>query len=166
MSSETLFTPLIIEFTNAVISDTALITAQYTEYKLAISTEATSKFGSSQALPQTYVVSVPSDGILKIKLLNSNGRPPKNRYRVKYYADANLIDEQLWTIPQCPQTRTIPVTVTNGVGDVPTDVFDVISITPDIAYTVSQGEISIATDGEYTITYQPALTLNEIVENG
>lgn len=157
------FTPILIRFTSAVRSPDALITERYTEHKLRIVSQPSTRLDDIQTLPQEFYVTVPFNGELKLELLRSGGSPPLQRYRVTYYADNKETGEQYWVIPPAPVPITHSFTVVNGVYELPDDVFAIDKITPEVEYSIEAGVINIATDGDYVIVYQPAVTLNDIV---
>lgn len=161
-----LYTPIIIEFLSAIESPDFYVHPVYQTYAIKIDCLASSKFGTSQILPQHYVMQIPSTGIIKLKLIGSTVDIPKIRYRVKYYGDGDLLDEQYWVIPSCPPLTSYPFEVIDGVGVIPKNTWAIDSITPNVEYTVEEFNLYTDIDGEYVITYQPGLTLDEIVIDG
>jgi hypothetical protein len=171
------YVPIVIQSVPAVISSSAnygsLVSPVYNTYKLLITHEATSNFSSYQALPQQYVVTVPTDGVIRLKLLlldkANSKQSPINRYKVYYYSGEELVDDQYWVIPHRTLNVT-PIKIQNtGEGvpyPVPSDLYEVIDIKPQAIYTIVNNLIYFdesAPIGEYTIQYQPGLTLYDIV---
>jgi hypothetical protein len=153
--------PLIINYISPIESDLD-IEPIYQEYKLVISVDPSSIYGFEQILPQKYIVRVPELNNIKLSLLPSQGKN-KFRYRVQYYGDNKLLDEQYWLVPKTPDKQTLAIDIVNGEYSMPNNIYELLEISPEVEYTITNGILYISTDGVYTIIYQPALTLYDVV---
>lgn len=155
-------TPVKIQFSSPIETSNTISNA-FEEYKLAISVDASNLYATEQFLPQQYIIEVPTNGVVELRLIPSTSAHPNFRYRVKYYGDNRLLDEQYWVIPPAPEKRTQSIDVFNGTYTLPIYIYEVLELRPQVEYTVTNGVLYISTDGVYTVDYVPAVTLNEIV---
>lgn len=155
-------TPIKIIFTNPI--ETAnTITNTFEDYKLVISVDASNLYVPEQFLPQQYVINVPSNGIVLLKLIPSTASKPNFRYRVKYYGNNKLLDEQYWLVPCIKEKTSLTIEIVNGSYILPVSIYEILSVSPQIEYTVTNSVLYISTDGTYSIEYIPAVTLSDIV---
>lgn len=167
------FIPIVIQFVDAISSDSNRVTPFYTGYTMLITQESTRNYGSRQVLPQLYTIPVPNSGIVRLKLLYLNkGRGKQdeiNRYRVEYWVEREKLDEQFWVVPnvQLP-CQTIEIS-NDGLGEgfaIPEKLYEVTRITPEVQYSIVDNLLyfdNSAPVGDYTIEYQPGLTLYDVV---
>lgn len=167
------YVPIVMQFVEGVVTDSRL-TKAHRSYKLSITQEATNNTGLFQALPQQYVITVPTSGVVKLKLLVLNpGREkqaPINRYRVHYYStEGEWLDDQFWVIPDVNIPKRVTTVNNDGLGspiELPINLFEITQMTPEVQYSVIDNMIyfdNSAAVGEYTIEYQPGLSLYDIV---
>lgn len=157
-------TPIIIQFTDSIVANTN-ITKQFTNFKLVISTGASDLHNIEQIFPQKYILNIPRNGRLELELIPTEYAKPEFRYRVQYYADGELYDEQYWKVPKAPYDTYSTIEVINGEYILPNNIYKVLGINPEVEYTVTDGILLINQDGEYTIRYTPSLTLHDVVVN-
>lgn len=167
------YIPLVLQYVPSVISDTNSISKVYTTYKLLISQEASSNYSIYQTLPQQYVVTIPTSGILRLKLMlldkDRGIKNPINRYRVHYYAGNEMLDTQYWVVPNIKLNEDIITMKNNGLGDpvtLPNRLYEISSITPEVEYSIVDNLLyfdNSAPAGDYVIKYQPGLSLYDIV---
>lgn len=174
MSTEHLpYVPIVIEFTTAITSETNRVNATYAGYTMLIEQESSNNYGSVQTLPQSYTIAIPNNGIVRLKLLRLNaGRNkhnPINRYRVSYYVERELLDQQFWVIPQVQLPCLTTKIQNDGLGNgfaIPDRLYEVTKITPEVEFSIVDNLLyfdNSAPVGEYTIEYQPGLSLYDIV---
>jgi hypothetical protein len=155
-------TPIILQFSDPLEANTT-ITKQYTNYKVVITTKASDLTSIEQFLPQKYILKIPTNGRLELELIPTDYSDPDFRYRVQYYANGNLYDEQYWKVPKAPFDMYSTIEVIAGEYALPNNIYQVIDIKPEVEYTVTDRILYINIDGEYTIRYTPALTLHDVV---
>lgn len=167
------YIPIVIDFIPAVSSPDSSVSLLYNSYKMLIRQEASNNASSWQCLPQDYIVTIPPEGVVRLKLLHleagSSKQSPINRYRVYYYVGEELLDTQFWRVPPWlpnSQTLTLHNDGTETPIELPPTVFEITSISPASEYILAGNFITFpATDpiGNYTLNYQPGLTLYDIV---
>jgi len=167
------YIPLVLQYIPSVISDNNSVSRVYNNYKLSIIQESSNNYSIYQSLPQQYIVTIPSSGIVKLKLLlldkDRSIKNPINRYRVHYYAGSELLDTQYWVVPNIKLNEDIVTVHNNGLGEpikLPQRLYDVSSITPEVQYSIVDNLLyfdNSAPVGEYVIKYQPGLTLYDVV---
>lgn len=167
------YVPAVLQFIPAIISNQTSVSSVYSAYKLLITQEATTNYSAYQALPQQYVVTVPTSGVVRLKLLLLESsrfkQAPINRYKVYYYSGQELVDEQYWVVPNLNlpfQTVTIH---NDGLGEgvvIPNNLYEVTEIRPEVQYTILNNLLyfdNSAPVGDYVVSYQPGLTLYDLV---
>ena len=176
-NTEQNYVPLIINFIPSVISTSVgqkptPIEVVNEEYRLLIKNEASNNYSNINVLPQTVVVTVPNNKIVKLKLFsykpNTYQEQSVSRYIVDYYtAEGKKLATQRWRVPNFTlPNRSLKITY-DGVNSVtlPSDLFDIISITPEVEYNINNNQLIPVVAGEYTISYQQGLTLYDVVVN-
>lgn len=177
-NTEQNYVPLIINFIPAVTSTSAVgqrptpIEVINEEYRLLIKNDASNNYSKFNVLPQTVVVTIPNNNIVKLKLFsyrpNLYQEQSVSRYIVEYYtAEGKKLFTQRWRVPSFTlPNRSLKVNYdgTNPVS-LPSDLFEIISITPEVEYNISNNQLIPDAVGEYTISYQQGLTLYDVVVN-
>lgn len=168
------YVPIVLQYKPAVISSNTTVSTVHSSYKLLITQEATSNYSTFQVLPQEYVVTIPTNGLLKLKLFVLEADRFKQtsiyRYKVYYYTkEGELLDEQYWVVPNVnlpKQTLTIENTDPAIPISMPDGLYEITNITPEVNYSLIDNMLyfdNSAALGKYTVQYQPGLTLYEIV---
>lgn len=171
--SDPVYLPIVLEFVSAIESSTNIVSSLYSGYTMLITQEASTNYGPKQALPQTYTIDIPTNGIVKLKLLVLGSvrdkQAPIDRYIVRYYVGQELLDMQYWRVPHL-KLSSAAVTISNdGSGEgviIPGNLYEPTSIEPDVPYSIVDNLLffdNTAPIGEYSLHYQPALTLQDIV---
>jgi hypothetical protein len=173
--NELSYVPIVMQFIDGVVT-TSPISRVHRNYILSIMQEVSNNVGLFQALPQQNVITIPPSGVLKLKLLKLDaGREetmPINRYRVHYYSiDGELLDEQFWVIPNLNiPTRTITLhNPADGLGigiSLPNNLYEITRMIPEVEYSIVGNMLyfdNSVPEGEYTVEYQPGLSLFDIV---
>jgi hypothetical protein len=127
---------------------------------------------AAQTLNIPVRVQVPTDGLLKLRLLPSKQYQPFGVYKVSIHKDnARLpIEEMQWTIPDPPVPKTIQIS-SSGTGEdfVNAAMYSIQGVSRSGDYTYVNGTTikwlsNIPAAGEpYTVTYMPALTIDDLV---
>lgn len=174
------YTPVAIDFKAAMTDeqDTQLFARAPHEYKpryfLRISLPRSSRVGISQHIADSIVVPIAADGVFRYKFAPSTSYYPFGRYIVEYYKRRNSIplDIQEWTVPPISKNMKYVVNYQEDIEEytLPVNVWDVLTVSPAAEYVSLYnrlrfiGSIDFVNNTPVTITYQPAATLNQLIQ--
>jgi len=169
------YTPIAIQFVPSLL----LSSGQPQDERainLIIHSPSSKCVGIQQTTKKVYTLTVPTNGTLVFSLASSGNYTPRGRYRVefKYQGATEPFDEQFWIIPGSPKLRTVTIptlgtlsgsmTLNDYPGGLVTS-----SLGSNLAYTLLGNQFnwtlaSQAVNNSFSITYQPAVTLDQIID--
>lgn len=174
------YTPVAIDFGAAIRdSDSNPIFSQAKgEYKpryhMKVSVPRSNRRGLQQHIPDAVVIPISADGIFRYQFAPTNTYYPFTRYVVEFYRYKNSVplDIQEWLVPPIPKSRTYTFSYEQGVLDyeLPYPVWSVLTLSPTAEYVSNYNLLSFIAGVEFldgqllTVTYQPAVTLDQILE--
>lgn len=171
------YSPIKIQFVPPILihdSDDSDVpdTTDYSNYFLKIIPPRSNRPGVNYALSEPIILNIPSNGFLSLKLVPSSNFLPIGRYRTEYYRKGNStpLDVQNWIIPSKPLSTNLSILYTGQPLSLPYNVWSINSVSPSTSFIYENnlltalGEALQAGITNLTVNYQPALTLDQIVE--
>jgi hypothetical protein len=144
----------------------------YSKYFLKITPPVSNRPGVSYYLKEPFIVNIPADGLLSLELIPSDRFLPIGRYVVEYYRKGNSVplDKQNWIVPLKPLLSSTSVLYQSGDITLPYNIWSIANVTPAQSFRYENniltafGEMLEAGITLLNISFQPALTLDEIIE--
>jgi hypothetical protein len=144
----------------------------YSQYYLKIIPPVSNRPGVNYYLKESFTINIPADGLLSLELIPSDRFLPIGRYAVEYYRKGNPVplDKQNWIIPLKPFLSSTSVLYESGDITLPYNIWSIAKVTPAQSFRYENniltafGEMLEAGITLLNITFQPALTLDEIIE--
>ena len=166
------YAPIKIQFVPPVLI-TDSDTIDYSDYFIKISPPRSNRPGINYALSEPTLVNIPTDGLLNLQLVPSDSFLPKGRYFVQYFKRGNStpLDSQHWIVPVKPIPSSLSLLYTGQPLPLPYNVWSVssVSFAESFVYEnnslVATGQLLLAGITNLTVNYQPALTLDQVIEN-
>lgn len=174
------YTPIIINFKSAMLSadDEPVYTNTYKgskpQYFIKISYPRSNRKGNNQHIADSVVLPIPDDGIFRYKLAPSGTYYPQSRYIVQYFKHRNKIplDTQEWLVPALPKTTKYIFNYQEDLQEyaLPLNFWRLVNLSPAAEYMVSYNYLTLLTYADYqpgqpiTMTYEPAVTLDQLLE--
>ena len=178
------YTPIIIKYVPAVIADPGLSSTESISNPLRLVIHSpTSKLpGIEQSISKPISFNIPPNGLIKLKLLPSNLYIPVGKYTATIFEKGNkaYLERSIWVVPQSP--AILSTTITRGNSDLDNitnlNIFSISSIDYKNIDSSISNTYTYELDGNslvwganrppegtrYTIMYQPAVTLNELIK--
>ena len=166
------YSPIKIQFVPPVLI-TDSDTIDYSDYFIKITPPRSNRPGINYALSESILINIPTDGLLSLQLVPSDQFLPKGRYLVQYYKRGNStpLDSQHWIVPVKPILSYLSLLYTGQALPLPYNVWSIssVSFAESFVYEnnslVAIGELLKAGITNLTVNYQPALTLDQVIEN-
>jgi len=176
------YTPVVIQFVPSILNPDGSpivkkdVSAGFSYY-LRISCPESNKLGTLATLPETFIVAIPPDGLVRLQLVPTTTLLPRGHYLVDYLRTNSKkpLLTQRWAVPELSPTAkgSYSFNYQTSVTVLPLDVWDVLNVKSSNS-TLGQNWRS-----EYnnifwdtpepmvgqpmTVVYRQALTLNDIV---
>ncbi len=172
MYSAAVYTPIAIQYVPAVLTAAGRSLVHPNRVtKIEIITPSKPRPGLVQIHGSIVRAVIPESGLLKLKLLPSATFGLQAHYTVNfYYGGLNAIVEQSqrWCVPACPSPITTNYMYQGLPNLIDEPLFEIISITHSVSFAVENNSIvwkqyPPAIGQPYSITYQPAVTLDQLV---
>ena len=165
------YSPIKVQFVPPIITD-GLDAPDYSDYFIKIIPPRSNRPGINYTLSEPILINVPFDGLLSLQLVPSDNFLPKGRYHVQYFKRGNStpIDTQNWIVPAKPILSSLGLLYTGSPLPLPYNVWSVssVSLAESFIYEnnalVAIGELLRAGITNLTVNYQPALTLDQVIE--
>ena len=173
-------TPIAIDFKSAITTEDdeevyPYVRGRYKpKYHLKIKVPRSNRRGLFQFISDDIVVPLGPDGVFRYKLAPSNVYYPVTRYVVEYYRRRQSIplERQEWLVPPLLKTRKMVINYEEGKDEyvLPLNVWNVVATSPTAEYVSTYNRIifisnlDFTTNTPITITYQPAITLDQVLE--
>jgi hypothetical protein len=182
LTGQVSYTPIVIQFVPPLLyADNSPVVKADTQrgfyYYLRISCPESNKVGTLATLPESYTITVPEDGLIRLQLVPTTTLLPKGYYVVDYFRSNSKkpILTQHWAVPELSPTAkgSYSFNYESSVTRLPLDVWEVLSVNS------SQGTLGDTWRALYnnifwdtpepaagtsvTVVYKQALTLNDIL---
>lgn len=166
------YSPIVIQFVPPVLVGTAVDTTDFSDYWLKITPPRSNRPGLNHYLKKDIHVNIPSNGLLKLQLIPSNIFQPIGRYVVEYYQKGNTtpLTKQHWIVPDRPLAAKLTLLYTGSLLPLSYNVWSVSSVSPGDSFVYENNQLNVigqtlqAGITNLTINYQPALTLDQLIE--
>jgi hypothetical protein len=174
------YTPIVINFKAAMLTgedepvDTNSFDGNKPQYFVKISFPRSTRKGANQHISDSVVIPIGSDGIFRYKLAPSGSYYPQARYIVQYFKRKNKIplDTQEWLVPPIPKTTKFIFNYQEDIQEyvLPLNLWRVINLSPVSEYVATYNSLTLLStidfnkDDAITVTYEPAVTLDQLLE--
>ena len=166
------YSPIIIQFVPPVLVGDEVDSTDFSDYWLKITPPRSNRPGLNHYLKKDIHINIPSDGLLKLQLIPSNIFHPIGRYEVEYYQKANStpLTKQHWIVPDKPLAATLSLLYTGDPLTLFHNVWNVNTVSPSDSFVYENNQLNVigqtlqAGITNLTINYQPALTLDQLIE--
>lgn len=174
------YTPIVINFKAAILSadDEPVETNTYNgnkpQYFVKISYPRSTRRGANQHIADSVVIPINSDGLFRYKLAPSATYYPQARYIVEYFKRRNRIplDTQEWLVPAIPKFTKYTFNYQEDLQQyaLPTNLWQVTNLSPAAEYVSNYNTLTLLStigfqEGQpVTVTYEPAVTLDRLLE--
>lgn len=173
MIEKTVYTPIILEFVEAVLSEEgkSYIHANY-QSRMEITSPFSKNINTVQSLGGRKTrISIPFDGVVKLLLLPSSTYNPVGSYVVKYFhgKSSTAYETQSWIVPPPPPVRTEYLSGTTSSTRLTYPAYNVVRVSHPGEFNLVNNSIvwltnhPDATQG-YSVTYQQAVTLDQLLD--
>lgn len=147
-------------------------TPALSDYYLYITPPSSSRPGVFSHLREPFIVQIPPDGLVKFELVPSDLFIPRGRYTVRYYkrGQSKPLDIQTWIVRSKPLFASLTLLYSSSQIALPYFVWAVNSVSGVDSFIFEQNMLNIYSSslilGQSTMSvqYQPALTLDQLVE--
>lgn len=170
------YSNLLIHFQNSVVATQTTYSDDFSKYYMKITSPRDPSPYTGQTLGEDTLVPIPSNGIVKLQLIPSLRYNSKGEYIVRYYKKGNFNNhfrEERWVVPlnHPLQTVSYEVQLSNNEVKLAYPVFEVLKIEPALPFVVQYDSLmwtqnQPAVGSLINITYQPAITLDNLVRLG
>ena len=174
------YTPIVINFKAAMLTgddipvETNTHKGERPKYFIKISYPRSTRKGVNQYISDSVVLPIPSDGIFRYKLTPSATYYPQARYTVQYfkYKQKIPLDTQEWLVPPLPKTTKYVFNYQEDLQEyaLPLNLWRVLNLSPAAEYVSNYNFITLLTNIDFnngdpvTVTYEPAVTLDQLLE--
>jgi len=168
------YTPVIIQFNPWMVEVDGSEVKHDPEvkYRLRISSPRSNRRGEDQYIPDSILLNVPADGLLKFKLTPSDRYLPVGRYTVEYFRDgcSTPLDKQYWIVPSLPIKNTYSFVLGELDPILPLKVWRVLSVSPGDQWVTDYNVLTWRDERplngtQITVEYQPAATIDNMLDN-
>jgi hypothetical protein len=166
------YSPIVIQFVPPVLVGEELDTTDFSDYWLKITPPRSNRPGLNHYLKKDIHVNIPFYGVLKLQLIPSNIFQPIGRYEVEYYQKGNTIPltKQHWIVPDKSLQAALGILYTGNPLTLPYYVWSVNSVSPGDSFVYENNQLNVIGQTlqpgitNLTVNYQPALTLDQLIE--
>jgi hypothetical protein len=166
------YSPIVIQFVPPVLVGDEVDSTDFSDYWLKITPPRSNRPGINHYLKKDIHVNIPFDGFLKLQLIPSNIFQPIGRYEVEYYQKGNStpLTKQHWIVPDKPLAAKLTLLYTGSLLPLAYNVWSVNSVSPSDSFIYENNQLNVigltleAGITNLTINYQPALTLDQLIE--
>jgi hypothetical protein len=147
-------------------------TTDFSDYWLKLKPPRSNRPGIYHYLQKDIHVNIPTDGLLKLQLIPSDIFHPIGRYEVEYYQKGNSLPltKQHWIVPDKPLQATLTLLYTGNYLPLSYTVWNVSTVSPGDSFVYENNQLNVIGQTlqpnitNLTINYQPALTLDQLIE--
>jgi hypothetical protein len=171
------YTPIVIQFVPSILNqDGSPVVkqeiAQGFHYSLRISCPESNYRGTLATMPESFVINIPEDGLVRLQLAPTTSLLPKSYYVVEYFRSNSKkpMLTQHWAVPEVMNqglTGTYSFEYQTSKVVLPLDCWQVTHLSLGDYWTAQYNSLVIneppAPGHPVTVTYQRAVTLEDLV---
>ena len=182
LTGQVSYTPIVIQFVPSILyADGSPVVKKDTQrgyyYYLRISCPESNKLGTLATLPESFIVPIGEDGLVRLQLVPTTTLLPSGYYIVEYFRSNSKkpLLKQHWAVPELSPTAkgSYSFNYQTATTVLPLDIWDVLSV-QNTDGTLGGGWRSEynnifwdtpepAVGSPFTVVYKQALTLNDIL---
>lgn len=182
LTGQVSYTPVVIQFVPSVLyGDGTPVIKQDTQrgfyYYLKLSCPESNKMGTLATLPESFVITIPEDGLIRLQLVPTTTLLPRGHYVVEYFRSNSKqpLLTQHWAVPELAPTAkgSYSFHYETSTKTLPLDVWDVLNV-EGVAGGLGASWRSLYNNifwdapeplvgSPMTVVYKQALTLHDIL---
>lgn len=182
LTGQVSYSPIVIQFVPPILyHDNTPVVKKDTQrgfyYYLRISCPESNKIGTLATLPESYVIPIPQDGLVRLQLVPTTTLLPEAHYVVDYFRTNSKkpLMTQHWAVPELTPTAkgSYSFNYESSTVNLPLDVWEVLSLSSadnnlwdtwrasynNLFWDAPEPPLGTA----FTVVYKQALTLKDIV---
>lgn len=137
LTGQVSYTPVVIQFVPSILlADGSPVNKKDTQrgfyYYLRISCPESNKLGTLATLPESFIVPIPEDGLIRLQLVPTTTLLPRGHYIVEYFRTNSKkpLLTQNWAVPELsPNAKdSYSFTYETSTKVLPLDVWDVLNV--------------------------------------